>query len=167
LLWVSRSRALPPSLTVRAQGELRREFFDPCLGSRWHLVTNPEHPEWPGRLVLVEAGGLGVDRSIAEHAFHATEAPTTVLRSGEIPVDSGIPAIVIRAGERVTVDQQTQVLHARFQAIALESAIAGQRMRVRLGAGTHSARGLDGVVIPVLATAPGQARWLAGEGVAR
>jgi flagella basal body P-ring formation protein FlgA len=74
---------------------------------------------------------------------------------------------VIRAGDRVTVDQETQVLHARFQAVALESAAVGQRMKVRLGTGTHSAQGLDGTVIAVLATAAGQAQWLTVERIGR
>ncbi len=86
---------------------------------------------------------------------------------GETQIDPSSPALprVIRAGDTVTVDQQTPLLRARFQAVALESAAVGQRMHVRLGDGTHSARALDGAVIAVIATAAGQTQWLAGEGV--
>lgn len=142
--------SLPPGISPgaaeRPAGEFRREILDPCLGSRWQLVTDPAHPEWPGRLVLVEP-------------------PVSLPSAPAAPSPTSPPApFAIRAGDRLTVDQQTSVLHARLQAIALESARAGQTTRVRLAAGTHSARGWDGTVIAVVVTAPGQASWLASEG---
>jgi len=181
-------RSLSPGLSVSSSRASSREFLDPCLGSRWQLLTNPSHPEWPGRLVLLEASRVRASdgRSTAS-ADERTRKPIELAASngwsnrpsdrtsnpspnrwpGETQIDppSPAPALppVIRAGETVTVNQQTPLLRAHFQAVALESATIGQRMHVRLGDGTHSARALDGTVIAVIATAVGQTQWLAGE----
>jgi hypothetical protein len=166
--------SLPPGISPgaaeRPAGEFRREILDPCLGSRWQLVTDPAHPEWPGRLVLVEPPvSLPSAPAAPSGALRAVALPAAIPASFQplslAPSPTSPPApFAIRAGDRLTVDQQTSVLHARLQAIALESARAGQTTRVRLAAGTHSARGWDGTVIAVVVTAPGQASWLASEG---
>jgi hypothetical protein len=128
-----------------------REFFDPCLRLHWQLQTNPAHPEQPGRLVLVNPNNT------------LPGQPARSAKNQPSPAHSS-PAPIIHAGDRVTVDQQTEVLHAHFQAVALEPALPGQRMKVRLSVGDHSARGLDATILTVLATTPGQARWQASEG---
>jgi hypothetical protein len=119
---------------------LQRQIVDPCLGTRWQLVPNALHPEQPGRLIL---------------------ADSTIIRplkpdSGATPASSP----VIRAGDRVTVFQSTSVLRARLAAVALESAAAGQTMRVRLLAGTETRNGSQGTVVDVRAIAVGEASWL-------
>jgi hypothetical protein len=181
-------RSLSPRLSVSSSRASSREFFDPCLGSRWQLLTNPSHPEWPARLVLLEtsrveeSGGrstapaderarkplkLASSGGLSNRPSDRTSNRSPNRWSGETQIDPPSPGLplVIRAGDTVTVDQQTPLLRAHFQAVALESAAAGHRMRVRLGDGTRSVRGLDGTVIAVIATAAGQTQWLSGEGV--
>ena len=161
-------------------GEVKRDWFDPCLGSHWELVTNPAHPEWPGRLFLVDAngrllqpaesrvitGGLPALDRLNRPSSSTQFSPSAPANPASSPAQfSEALPIAIRAGDRVTLEQDTPILRARFQAIALQSAAVGQRMRVRLGAGTHSGHGLDGGVVAALVTGPGEAKWLGAEGV--
>jgi len=126
-------------------GALDREIVDPCLGTRWRLIANAEHPERPGRLVLVDRG---LDR---------------VAPPGQNTPAARAPAWAIRSGDRLTVAQETAILRARFQAVALESAEAGQRLRVRLIGGADTRTGNFGTVVEVRAVAPGEAVWLGVE----
>jgi hypothetical protein len=153
---------LRSDLSASAGSAGSREFFDPCLRSHWQLQTNPAHPEQPGRLVLVNPNGAHPGQPA--RAPGELVSPTSHFVEGRInPAHAASPPI-IRAGDRVIVNQQTRVLHAHLSAIALESATPGQRIRVRLAAGTPSARVLDATIITVLATAPGQAQWPTDEG---
>lgn len=161
--------ALPPgepavleaSSRVPSRGELLREFTDPCLGTHWQLLADPVHPEGPRRLVLLEPvgsrrSGRGDDVATARLG---TVANVNAPPRGEGDLPNLAPPLAIRAGDRVTVDQETPLLHARLQAVALESAGVGQRMRVRLGAGTIPQSSLSATVIAVLVTGTGQAKW--------
>jgi hypothetical protein len=154
------------SSRVPAQGELLREFTDPCLGTHWQLRADPVHPEGPRRLILLDP--LGTRRRGPGDRRAGDQALSSRLRSaatGQESVESGneapnlAPPLAIRAGDHVTVDQQTPLLHARLQAVALESAGVGQQMRVRLGAGAISQLSQSATVIAVLVTGPGQAKW--------
>jgi hypothetical protein len=120
------------------------EIVDPCLGTRWQLRFDAAHPERPGRLVLVEPPP---DRKTVSKDQAARPAPS----------------MAIRAGDRVTVDQQTATVHAQLQAVAIESAAPGQLLKVRLGAGSNTSLSGYGPVIAVVALASGHARWLATE----
>jgi hypothetical protein len=123
-----------------SQTRVWREVTDPCLRQHWQWIVDARHPGWPARLVLI--GG----------------------RDG--PADAGrAPAVVIRSGDRLTVDQNSGALTARFQAIALESAAPGELLQVRLTLagdqpyGVNSAAITPGPVIRVIATGRGEARW--------
>lgn len=119
----------------------RRELVDPCVGAHWKLVSDPVHPEQPGKLVLLNEGSVG-------HQY----------------LPQGAEKPIVRSGERVVVEQETQRLHSRLYAVALESAATGQRVRVRLVTGTSETRGSQGRVITVIAKGPGVSRWLSPEG---
>ena len=130
--------------SIGAAGEIRREIADPCLRSHWLLIIDPAHPGWPGRLILKESNeGTRNDT--------AKSPPATV-------------PIAIRAGEQVSVNQSSPILHAQFQAIALQSAPVGQVLKVRLIAGSNKPFDAQGVVISVLAAGVKQADWLAPAG---
>lgn len=152
---------LTASTRVPAQGELLREFKDPCLGTHWQLRSDPMHPEGPRRLILLDPSGTR-SREPQNHAVSSqlkpSEAGQELLEGGD-DVPNLAPPLAIRTGDRVTVDQQTPLLHARLQAVALESAGVGQRVRVRLGAGAISQSSLSATVIAVLVTGAGQAKW--------
>ena len=163
---------LPSSGLDRSRDEAGRkpqagqQLIDPCLGSHWQMVLNPAHPGWPGRLVLLDPK----DRNSIRHNDHtgeraSEEMEAAVQSPGLLEENQSVSKlaspVTIRIGDHVTVDQQSEVMQARFQAVALESAGVGQRLLVRLNAGANSQR--SGPVIPVLATGAGRAKWLAAE----
>jgi hypothetical protein len=123
----------PPGL-VRAQagGEIVREIDDPHSGARWLLMRNSDHPGGPGLLVLAEGGRNPVQRGQAGF--------------GPSGVD---PQTVIRAGERLIVEENTPVVEARLEAVALGPAVIGSVLDARLKIG--------GRVVRAVALGPGRA----------
>jgi hypothetical protein len=130
---------------------IRRDFLDPCLGLHWQLMDDPKHPGGPGRLVQLR------EMAVADAGKRFAEANVASLDA--TPLKAPLLPVVIRAGERITVEQETPVLHARLTAVALESGAVGDRLRVRLNAGKNAAMGTAGPVIAVVATGKGLARW--------
>jgi hypothetical protein len=146
------------------RGEFRKEITDPCLGQHWRLVIDPGRPGWPGRLILVnqkaQSDKQGGNRAQtgSDHAVLAGSGPD-------------MQSMTIRAGDRVTVDQDSGLLNARFEAVALESARVGERLRVRLTMAGDGRQRLNpnrtapGPIILVTATGSDLAQWtVAGEG---
>lgn len=159
ILMFSSASAAPVALRDTASGEIRREIADPCLGFHWRLIVDPAGQGRPGRLVLLDQNGTTAGGSM--NGAH------TVLASAASMLDSA--SVIIRAGEHVVVDQDTGVVRARLNAIALESAASGQQLRVRLIVGPGLSRnGLSrnveltapGPVVSALATGAGEVRWL-------
>ncbi len=158
MLMLSSAWAAPVVLRDTAPGEIRREIADPCLGLHWRLIVDPTHPGRPGRLVLLDQNDTVAGSKVDGTHMLAPDSFTFDLAS-----------ILIRAGEHVVVDQDTGVVRARLNAIALESAAPGQRLRVRLIVGPGLSRnGLSrnaeltapGPVVSALATAAGEVRWV-------
>jgi hypothetical protein len=116
-----------------SQCEIVREIDDPHTGGRWLLARDPVHPGGPGRLVL--AGGVRI----------------TVPRPGAPIVEPPHP--VIHAGDRLVVEENTTVVEARLEAVALGPAAIGSPLDVRLKIG--------GTVVRAVALAPGRAAFLA------
>ena len=159
------------ALRDKAPGEIRREIADPCLGFHWRLIVDSAGQGRPGRLVLLDQNGTTAGGSV--NGAHTMLAPAASR------LDSAL--VIIRAGEHVVVDQDTGVVRARLNAIALESATSGQRLRVRLIVGPGLSRnglsrnGLSrnaeltapGPVVSALATAAGEVRWPSSGQVAK
>ena len=125
---------------------LGRDLVDPCLQTHWKLVNDSVHPAWPGRLSTV---AMKSDRSLSGLA----------VESGSTDAPRSNPPVVIRAGERISVEQIAPILRGHFVAMALGSARQGELLRVRLSIGKDSKQNLGGQVITVLATGPEQASW--------
>jgi len=141
--------------------QVSREWVDPCLGSRWQLKVNPAHPSWPGRVMLVDAGGGGSSIRAPKRWLpkaDSANARGTVWAALSTPTDLSPP--VIRSGDRVVVDQRSKVMQAHFQAVALETAGVGERLRVRISTSGNAQNTSRGPVISVQATGVGQAQWL-------
>jgi hypothetical protein len=120
------------ALAVRpeqAGDELIREIDDPHSGARWLLYRDQAHPAGPGRLVQARTGQIP-----ASHLDHG--------RAGLRPQPS------IHAGDRVVLEEDSPVVSARLQAVALNMADKGSRVRVRLQIG--------GRVVEAIAEAPGR-----------
>jgi len=109
-----------------------REIDDPHSGARWLLERNPDHPGGPGLLVLVESSRKLVPQGQA--GFEPSGAE---------------PRTVIRAGEWLIVEENTPVVEARLEAVALSPAVLGSVLDARLRIG--------GRVVRAVALGPGRA----------
>jgi hypothetical protein len=104
-----------------------REIDDPNSGRHWFLMRDPDHPGGPGVLVLRDS------------------VPDNGQLDGEIvPLHP-----VIRAGDRVTVEQSSERADLRLEGVALTPAAPGAPLRVRFG--------LSGKVVQAVALGPGRA----------
>jgi ribosomal protein L35AE/L33A len=128
----------------------RREITDPCLGFHWQLIVDPSRAGSPGRLVLL-------DQEDQSHSSPASRRSSEVIRS------EAKTQPLILAGARVVVHQETGVVRARLNAIALDSAGLGQRLRVRLILAPALTRNAEltsaGMVLSTLATGTGAVLW--------
>jgi hypothetical protein len=104
-----------------------RELDDPNTGKRWLLLRDSANPAGPGRWVRgPDSAGVRVP--------------------GLVP---GALVPVIRSGDRLIVEQDSALIHARLEAMALGSAAPGAAVNVRLRIG--------GRVFRAVALGPGRA----------
>ncbi len=138
-----------PSLRVQASSPVGaqparivvvREIDDPATGKRWLLEFDPAHPGGPGRLVLASESAAVPGKRQAKINAPVSSLPTAV--------PSPVKAI-IRAGDRLVVEQNTRVIEARLEAVALAPARKGATFQARLEIG--------GKVVRAVAIAPGRA----------
>lgn len=117
--------AAPEATTTTV--EIVKVIDDPQTGKRWLLLKNQQHPGGPGQLVPVDASLTTVAGQIAR------------------PLPS---QPMIRSGDPVVVEEQTPLLEARYEAVALCSAAKGKAMNVRLK--------VNGKVLHAVALGPGR-----------
>jgi hypothetical protein len=126
-------------------GEIVREIDDQRNGDRWLLVHDPSHPAGPGLLVLVAASSMDpkdrTDRTDSQDlklkGLAGTEAATPA------------PTPIIHGGDRVIVEENTPIVDARLEAVAMGPAWAGSPFNARLS--------LGGRVVRAVAVEPGRA----------
>ncbi|MGD0800257.1 MAG: hypothetical protein ABR906_02965 [Terracidiphilus sp.] len=116
------------------RGEIVREIDDPGNGYRWLLMRNDQPPGGPGRMVLIAA--------------HRTVNAGADQRAAGQSGDAVIPP-VIRAGERLIVEEHTARVDAVLEARALTPAARGAVFEARLTIG--------GMVVRAVALGPGRA----------
>jgi hypothetical protein len=133
------SRELAGAHAVR-DGAIIREIDDPHNGDRWLLVDDSRHPGGPG--LLVQASSAGMNSSDGTNGQDR-------MSSREARPQAETPAPIIRAGDRVIVEEKTPVVEARLEAVAMGPAQAGSPFNVRLSIG--------GKVVRALAVEPGRA----------
>ncbi len=122
-----------PQASLNPNSEVLRQIEDPSTGDLWLLLRDANRPGGPGRLVLIR------QRSNAERAaFGGLAQPSS---AGERPV--------IRTGDSLLVEEHTAVVDTRLEAVALESAAKGARLKARLKIG--------GKVVRVVAISSGRA----------
>lgn len=114
-----------------------REIDDPHSGARWILIPDPDRPGGPGRLVLTSQ--------------NPAPRPQGTLAGQKKPA----PMPVIRAGDRIQVEEHSAVVDATLEAMALGSAPSGVPLRVRLKVG--------GGVVRAVAVGPGRAVLAQGQ----
>lgn len=120
-----------------------REIDDPHNGTRWLLIRNSDHPAGPGVLMMVSDGATGTRQRKSDGATLA--------------IDAQALSPVIRAGERLIVEESTPVVEARLEAVSLGPAAVGSPLDVRLKVG--------GKVVRAVALGPGRAALRAETGV--
>jgi hypothetical protein len=103
-----------------------REIDDRHTGQHWILMRDPTHPGGPGVLVVEES--ISHDRSLAG------------------AINQVHP--VIRAGDRVTVEESSAKFDLKLGGIALYPAAQGAPLKVRLD--------ITGKVVPAAALGPGR-----------
>jgi len=136
---VSSGSVAPGNFAAGAGNEMVREIDDPATGDRWLLERDASHPGGPGRLVLAARGGaMGVRRSAGALPAGVRQSP------------------VIRAGQRLIVEENTPVVEARLEAVALMNAGKGSALNVRLMIG--------GRVVRAVALGPGRAQLAPQQG---
>lgn len=127
--------------------EAVRTIADPATGDCWLLEPNLRHPEGPGRLVRKGPG----DPSCHWTAGELGARPT---RAGK---RAGMP--VVRAGERIVVEEKTPVVDVRLETVAMEPGWTGMVVRVRPRTG--------GRVLQAMILGPGRARLVQEKGAWR
>ena len=126
--------AAPAQAGTRASEEIVREIDDPHTGARWLLLRNKQFPGGPGRLVL--AADYRNAPAGAAHREAGARADVQLLP-------------VIRAGDRLIVEQHTARMDAVLEARAVNPAALGGALGVRLTIG--------GRVMRAVALGPGRA----------
>jgi len=87
-----------------------RLLVDPWTGARWQLAADSAHPGGPGQ--LAPAGSTSA-------------VPHTVPQSVSAP-------LIIRAGDRLVVEESAAGVHARYEATAMAPATQGAVFLARL-----------------------------------
>lgn len=118
-----------------------REIDDPHTGARWLLMRDRNHPAGPGRLVLIATA----NRQAGQNEPGGAISPAST--------EMVLPRPIIRAGDRLVVEENTAVIEARLEAVALGPATLGSVFDVRLKMGGKVAR--------AVAMAPGRAAFQA------
>jgi hypothetical protein len=111
-----------------AGGRIVEERTDPATGARWMLMRDAEHSAELAHWVLADAG---------RERPAAAGATTTE------------PKLVIHAGDKIVVQEETAVVNAWLEATALTGAKDGGELRVKLKIG--------GRILAVRAISPGTA----------
>jgi hypothetical protein len=129
----------PAVSAAEMDAEVVREFDDPATGLRWLLERDPARPGGPGLLVAVSGRSSG----------KATEGQPRQRR----PAVLSSVRPVIRASDQLVVIENTPVVEARLEAVAMGPAVAGQKFEARLKIG--------GKVVDAVALGPGRALLVA------
>jgi hypothetical protein len=127
---------ITPSSSLSTEPSVLREIIDPSTGDRWLLLRDPSRPGAPGQMVLVS----GPARARTTESFVDLSMPW-------MPPPIVLKPI-IRGGDPVVVEESTPVVEARFAGTALQPAVEGAQLDVRLK--------LSGTVIKTVALAPGR-----------
>lgn len=134
--------ARPSACPEAASGSITREgdgvmryVEDAALGRTWALLKDRDHPERPGRLVPVARPPR--QDGDPEYISGAVTKPEPML---------------IRAGDPLTLVEETETLHLSLQGVALDGGTRGALVRVRLARG--------GAVLPGTVLGPGRVAFV-------
>jgi hypothetical protein len=137
---VAQALVSDPAKAQAGAGNTFRLIRDLHTGARWLLERNAGNPAGPGRMVLLNSQ----DGALFESAIAKRSAPRM---SPEVQYP------VIRSGDRLVVEENSALVEARLEAVALGPAAEGAEFKVRLEIG--------GKVVQAVALGPGRAAFAA------
>jgi len=137
--------------SVQPSREIVRQIDDPATGERWLLERDPRHPGGPGLMVPAGTGASALEREPMVHARASSGRRDAGFETAAAP---GVP--LIRAGERLVVEEHTPLVDAELEAVAIEPALKGAEFNVRLAIG--------GRVVRAVALARGSAMLIPDDG---
>jgi hypothetical protein len=108
---------------------------DSLLPKRWAIVRDDEHPEAPRTLVPVAS------------PLAAVKHPGAMKPATAHPQQN-----VVHAGDRLTLLDDSATLHLQLAAVAIENAVEGEQLRVRLVQG--------GAILSAVVLSPHRVRML-------
>ena len=133
---------------TQKQAGIFMEIDDPSSGDCWLLLRDPSDPGGPGKLVLEtrRAGNPERRRNNPSNTISGAGSTANLVSGAAV---SRFP--VIHAGDRLIVGENTPVVEARLEAVALNPATVGSVFKVRLAIG--------GKVVRARALGPGRAAF--------
>jgi len=93
---------------------------DPSTCQRWCLQLNPEHPGWPAKLIMVEAGDDSCKATLVSQGIHSLQSAKPIREPQ------------VHAGEVLAVSDESAAMRAEFEGVALSSGFKGDLIKVRL-----------------------------------
>jgi hypothetical protein len=120
-----------------------RVIQDPHTSMCWLLKRDPARPGGPGRMIL-----LGRQES--------SESNSASIAKANAKTSANMLTPVIRSGDRVVLEENSAIVEARLEAVALGSANMDAELNVRLA--------LGGKILKAKAIGPGRAAFAAGAG---
>ena len=144
---------VPPSAALQPEppipGHIFREIDDPSSGDCWLLERDATDPGGPGRLVREERHARYPVGQSGQPGAGSTLGPAAQQETRQRADRSAARLPVIHAGQRLIVEENTPVVEARLEAVALNPAAMGSVFKVRLAIG--------GKVVRAVAEGPGRA----------
>jgi hypothetical protein len=151
----SSTRLVLSTTETTAEVSALRTIDDPPTGHRWLLMRDAEHPGGPGKLVLSTEAPPSVGASgVVSGAGGSMALRPTLSTSAKALVSGGAAQPQIRSGDRLLVEEHSQVADVQLMAVALGPAMIGSVFKARLEIG--------GKVVSVVAVGPGRASFAAG-----
>jgi flagellar basal body P-ring formation chaperone FlgA len=111
--------SLPANIKTAPTQRLVSVTQDTLLRSRWALLVDCQHPEWPARMMLLP-------KEVDHSDVAGRVAPVRSARTQQVA------ASMVRAGETVRLWRRDAVASLETTAVAEESGDVGKRIRVRL-----------------------------------
>lgn len=140
-------QAAPGGAAPQSRWEVDRYVYDASLQRDWEVLVDCDHPDAPARMELAPKGARTPGKSAAcgADAAQSSKKPAGRQRSpqSERLARDSQPPIVLKAGAAVEVtsppNAPAQILLA---GVAMQTALLGQPIRVRLSASGRFIRGI-------------------------
>ena len=116
-----------------SSGAVERYWSDPVLRSRWAILIDCRHPNWPPR--AVELGNGSQQPGLGRDAGSEVSLPA-------IAAESQVAMSQVKAGSLVELWSDVPV-RIRLSGTTLNTAAVGERVRIRVGI---SGKALEGVL---------------------